>query len=123
MHPLVYTLLSYAILLLCQCTLNRHKYLYSSVLASWFFSVVKMSSYEPDKEHLRHVLLFLFNQKKNASESRQILVETYGDNVLTQDVGLTQVKHQHPPQNQIALERRECCASGGTRRVWCTMSF
>lgn len=44
-----------------------------------------MSSFEPNKEHLRHVLLFLFNQKKNASESHRILVETYGDNVPTQD--------------------------------------
>ena len=44
-----------------------------------------MTSYEPNKEHLRHVLLFLFNQKKSASESRRILVETYGDNILTQD--------------------------------------
>ena len=41
-----------------------------------------MSSFKPNKEH---VLLFLFNQNKNASESRRILVETYGDNVLTQD--------------------------------------
>ena len=43
-----------------------------------------MSSFKPNKEHVRHVLLFLFNQKENASESRRILVETYGDNVLTQ---------------------------------------
>ena len=44
-----------------------------------------MSSFKPNKEHVRHVLLFLFNQKKNASESRRILVKTYGDNVLTHD--------------------------------------
>lgn len=44
-----------------------------------------MTSHKPSKEHLRHVLLFLFNQKKNASESRRILVQTYGDNVPTQD--------------------------------------
>ena len=47
-----------------------------------------MSSFKPNKEHVRHVLLFLFNQKKTASESRRILVETYGDNVLTQDAGV-----------------------------------
>lgn len=44
-----------------------------------------MSSFKPNKEHLRHVLLFLFNQKKNANGSHRILVETYGDDVLMQD--------------------------------------
>ena len=44
-----------------------------------------MSSFKPNKEHVRHVLLFLFYQKKSASESHHILVETYGDNVLTQN--------------------------------------
>ena len=44
-----------------------------------------MSSFELNLEHLRHVLLFLFNQKEKASESRRILVETYGYNVPTQE--------------------------------------
>ena len=44
-----------------------------------------MSSFEPNKEHLRHVLLFLFSQKKNANKSRRILVETYGENIPTKD--------------------------------------
>ena len=43
-------------------------------LASYNFRVVNILSIEPNKEHLRHVLLFLLNQKKNASESRRILV-------------------------------------------------
>ena len=47
-----------------------------------------MSSFKPDKEHLRNALLFLFNQKKNASESHRILVETYGEDVPTQDACL-----------------------------------
>ena len=38
-----------------------------------------MSYFEPNKEHLRHVMIFLFSQKKTASESHRILVETYGD--------------------------------------------
>ncbi|KAL6255560.1 hypothetical protein P5V15_013904 [Pogonomyrmex californicus] len=36
-----------------------------------------MSSFVPEKEHLRHALLFLFNQKKKAVESHRLLVETY----------------------------------------------
>lgn len=38
-----------------------------------------MSNFKPNKEHLRHVMIFLFNQKKKASECHRILVETYGD--------------------------------------------
>ncbi|KAL6268023.1 hypothetical protein P5V15_001103 [Pogonomyrmex californicus] len=38
-----------------------------------------MSSFVPEKEHLRHALLFLFNQKKKAVESHRLLVETYGE--------------------------------------------
>ena len=37
--------------------------------------------------------------------------------------GLTQDNHPHRPQNRIASEGRQCCAFGGIRRVWCTMSF
>lgn len=42
-----------------------------------------MSSYEPNKEHLRHAMLFLFNQKKSASECQRILSETYGETAPT----------------------------------------
>ncbi|KAL6258234.1 hypothetical protein P5V15_010163 [Pogonomyrmex californicus] len=38
-----------------------------------------MSSFVPEKEHLRHALLFLFNQKKKAVESHRLLVETYSE--------------------------------------------
>lgn len=38
-----------------------------------------MSSFEPNKEHLRHVLIFLFNKKKNAAEAHRTLVEIYGE--------------------------------------------
>ena len=38
-----------------------------------------MSKFVPEKEHLQHVLLFLFNQKKKAVESHRVLVETYGE--------------------------------------------
>ena len=51
-----------------------------------FFSCgANMSSFEPNKEHLWHVLLFLFDQKKNANESRRLLMLTYGDYVPLRD--------------------------------------
>jgi hypothetical protein len=33
-----------------------------------------MSTFMPEKEHLQHALLFLFNQKKKAVESHRVLV-------------------------------------------------
>jgi histone-lysine N-methyltransferase SETMAR len=36
-----------------------------------------MSSFEPSKEHLREVLLFLYNSKKNASEAHRIVADVY----------------------------------------------
>lgn len=36
-----------------------------------------MSTYEPTKQHLREVLLYFFNSKKNASESHRLLSEAY----------------------------------------------
>ena len=38
-----------------------------------------MSSFVPNKSHLRHSLLFLFHQKKTAVEAHGLLVETYGE--------------------------------------------
>jgi len=38
-----------------------------------------MSSFIPNKLHLRHSLLFLFHQKKKAAEAYWLLVETYGE--------------------------------------------
>lgn len=37
----------------------------------------------PEKENLCHALLFSFHQKKNAVESHRLLVETYGEHVLS----------------------------------------
>lgn len=38
-----------------------------------------MSKFEPSKQHLREVLIFLFNSKKNASQACELLSETYPD--------------------------------------------
>lgn len=59
------------------CTSKRHKCLYDFALAFWLFSILKIASYEPNKQHLQHLLLFLFNHKKNSSESQQNLVRCF----------------------------------------------
>lgn len=43
-----------------------------------------MSVYVPNSRHLREVLLFCYNSKKNAAEAHRILSETYGDAALSE---------------------------------------
>ena len=43
-----------------------------------------MSSFVPEKEHMREALLFCFNLKKSAAESHRMLVEAYGDSALSE---------------------------------------
>lgn len=43
-----------------------------------------MSSFLPEKEHMREALLFCFNLKKSAAESHRMLVEAYGDSALSE---------------------------------------
>jgi len=38
-----------------------------------------MSSFEPNKRHLRELLIYFFNLKKSAAEAHRLLVEAYGD--------------------------------------------
>jgi len=38
-----------------------------------------MTTFEPDRAHLRRALLFLFNEKKKAAESHRLLVKKYGE--------------------------------------------
>jgi len=45
-----------------------------------------MSSFLLKKNHMREALLFCFNLKKSAAESRRMLVETYGDNALSETI-------------------------------------
>ncbi|KAG5325764.1 MOS1T transposase, partial [Pseudoatta argentina] len=42
-----------------------------------------MSKFVPDKVFLREVLLHYFNMNKSAAEAHRILVQTYGDNALS----------------------------------------
>ena len=43
-----------------------------------------MSSFKPNKRHLRELLIYLFNLKKSAAETNRLLVETYGEAALSE---------------------------------------
>ena len=45
---------------------------------------MKMSSFEPNKRHLRELLIYFFNLKKSAAEAHRLLVEAYGNAVLSE---------------------------------------
>jgi len=43
-----------------------------------------MSSFEPNKCHLRELLIYFFNLKKSAAEAHRLLVEAYGNAALSE---------------------------------------
>jgi len=43
-----------------------------------------MSSFEPNKHHLRELLIYFFNLKKSAAEAHRMLIEAYGDAALSE---------------------------------------
>jgi len=43
-----------------------------------------MSSFEPNKRHLRELLIYFFNLKKSAAEAHRLLVETCDDTALSE---------------------------------------
>ena len=43
-----------------------------------------MSSFEPNKRHLRELIIYFFNLKKSAAEANRLLVETYGEAALSE---------------------------------------
>ena len=52
----------------------------SNFIQQHTFCLVIMSSFLPEKVHVREPLRFYFNFKKSTSKSYQMLVEAYGDN-------------------------------------------
>ena len=42
-----------------------------------------MSSFEPNKRHLRELLINFLNLKKSAAEAHRLLVETYGEAAIS----------------------------------------
>ena len=49
-----------------------------------FFFGAKMSSFEPNKGHLRELLIYFFNSKKSAAEAYRLLVKTYSEATLSE---------------------------------------
>ena len=43
-----------------------------------------MSSFEPNKRHLRALLIYFFNLKKSAAEAHRLLVEAHGEGALSE---------------------------------------
>ena len=43
-----------------------------------------MSSFKPNKRHLRELLIYFFKLKKSAAKAHQLLVETYGEAALSE---------------------------------------
>ena len=43
-----------------------------------------MSRFEPNKRHLRELVIYLFNLKKSAAEAHRLLVERYGEVALSE---------------------------------------
>jgi len=43
-----------------------------------------MSNFEPNKRHLRELLIYFFNLKKSATVVHRLLVEAYGDAALSE---------------------------------------
>lgn len=43
-----------------------------------------MSKFEPNKRHLREILIYFFNLKKSAAKAHQLLVEAYGEGALSE---------------------------------------
>ncbi|EGI67903.1 Mariner Mos1 transposase [Acromyrmex echinatior] len=43
-----------------------------------------MLSFEPNKRHLRELLIYFFNLKKSAAEAHRLLVEAYGEAALSE---------------------------------------
>ncbi|EGI61180.1 Mariner Mos1 transposase [Acromyrmex echinatior] len=43
-----------------------------------------MPSFEPNKHHLRELLIYFFNLKKSAAEAHRLLVEAYGEAALSE---------------------------------------
>jgi len=45
---------------------------------------MKISSFEPNKRHLRELLIYFFNLKKSVAEAHTLLVEAYGGAALSE---------------------------------------
>ena len=86
------------------------------------FVFVNMADFVPKKEHLREVMLHYFLMKKLAAETARILGGVYGDNAPPEKICQRWFGRFRRPHGRIGPERRQCCATGGTKKVCSIMS-
>ena len=65
-----------------------------------------MSSFEPNKRHLRELLIYFFNLKKSASEALRLLVEAFGEVALSD--GSCREWFQKLRNGEFDVEDKEC---------------
>ena len=76
------------------------------MLAELFLLVLEMSTFVPNKVHLRGSLLHYFIHNKSAAEAHRILVETYDDDALSDTTCRDWFRRFK--NNDFELEDKEC---------------
>lgn len=64
--------------------INLHKNYRISLIIVEIITISVDLKMEADKTHIRHCMLFLFNQRKTAAEATRIICATYGDGILAE---------------------------------------
>lgn len=81
---------------------------------------------EKQIENRKTLAKFCFKDTKEIQYRIELLLAMKNGFILQilngKNSGLTRENHQYRLQNQIDSARRQCCVSGGTRKVWCTIS-
>jgi len=80
-----------------------------------------MSSFLLKKKHMREALLFCFNLKKSAAESLRMLVEAYGDNVLSETTCRDWFRRFNDDKILTWMTRSVKISSGKLRTVNCRL--
>ena len=65
-----------------------------------------MSSFKPNKRHLRELLIYFFNLKKSSAEAHRLLVETYGEATLSERS--CRERFQKFKDGEFDIEDKEC---------------
>ena len=80
-----------------------------------------MSSFKPNKRHLRELLIYFFDLKKSAAEAHRLLVEAYDDAALSERScewfkSLKTVKLTSKTKN--VAEGRKCTKTRNWKHYW-----
>ena len=79
-----------------------------------------MSSFEPNKLHLRELLIYILNLKKSAAEAHRLLVEAYRDAALSEscrDFKSLRTVNSSSKTKNIA-EGRKCTKTRNWKHYW-----